>query len=309
MERYTEELREKLNKTRAPVTVGAYLRRLKVLNDNKPIQSMKFLLDYVTIVTKINSMEKAFTTKTSYLTAVCAVLGLYPKYHSLYKRYQALMINNAKKINEDYDKNEKNEKQMESIIPFADVVKIRDELKKNFDSLTNISASSWEKYIGYVLLCLYTMTPARRNKDYSMMFVCFDEPDELDCNKNYYIASDEVFIFNNYKTKSCYGQQRISVPGELADILTEYIDYYQRLSKNELDNEFPLLVNLDGSRINEINGITRILNKMFGGKNIGSSALRHIYINDKFGDSLKERKDIAEAMGHGLSMQTKYIKL
>jgi hypothetical protein len=305
MNRYTEELREKLNKTRAPVTTGAYLRRLKVLNEDKQIQSMKFLMDFETIVDRIEGMEKAFTTKTSYLTAVCAVLGLYPKYNALYKKYQTLMISNAKKINEEYDKNEKNEKQMESIIPFTDVVKVRDELKKKF--VRTVTAKDWDSFMGYVLLSLYTLTPPRRNKDYSLMVVSLDEPEEMDLNKNYYIASEQQFIFNNYKTKSCYGQQRITVPQELADVLTEYIDYY--VEKNDsVNDEFPLLVNYDGTPINEINGITRILNKAFG-KKIGSSALRHIYLSEKFSSGLKERKEVAIAMSHGLSTQSQYCKI
>jgi hypothetical protein len=307
MNRYEEDLRERLTATRAPVTVGAYIRRLRVLNDNKPIQSMKFLLDYDDIVGKIDAMDKAFTTKTSYLTAVSAILSLYPKYHALHKKYQSLMISNANKINEEYGKNEKNEKQKESVIPMNDVIKVRDELKKKFDALSEVGSRDWESYVGYVLLCLYTMIPTRRNKDYAMMWVTFDEPEEMDCEKNYYVAAAHEFIFNNYKTKSCYGQQRISVPTELADVLTEYIDYYQRISKNDsVGDEFPLLVNLDGSRLNEINGITRILNKVFG-KKIGSSALRHIYITDKFGEELKERKDVAGTMAHSLSMQSQYI--
>lgn len=302
--RYMEDLREKLNKTRAPVTVGAYLRRLKLLNDDKPFQSMKFLMDYDAITKKIDEMKLSFNTKTSYITAICAILSIHPKYHALYKKYQTLMISNANKIKEEYAKNERNDKQKESIIPLDDVLVVREELRKEFENTTTMSKSAWERYVGYVLLCLYTMTPPRRNKDYAMMYCCLEEPETIDENKNYYVSADRLFIFNNYKTKSCYGQQRISVSDDLVEVLNEYI----QLNKSSTQDEFPLLVDVKGERLNEINGITRILNRVMGGKKIGSSALRHIYLSDKFGGELEERKATATAMGHSLATATEYIK-
>lgn len=293
-----EDLREKLNKTRAPVTVGAYLRRVKLLNDDKPFQSMKFLMDYDAITKKIDDMQLSFNTKTSYITAICAILSIHPKYHALYKKYQTLMISNANKIKEEYAKNERNDKQKESIIPLDDVIAVRDSLKADFEEGKN-----WDKVLGYLLLSLYTRTAPRRNKDFAMMYCCLEEPETIDENKNYYVASEQLFIFNNYKTKSCYGCQRITVPDDLVEVLNEYI----QLNKSSSQDEFPLLVDVKGERLNEINGITRILNRVMG-KKIGSSALRHIYLSDKFGGELEERKATATAMGHSLATATEYIK-
>lgn len=296
MNRFMEDLREKLGKTRAPVTVGAYLRRLKLLNDDKPFQSMKFLMDYDGINKKIDDMNLTLNTKTSYLTAICAVLSCHPKYHALYKRYQDKMISNAGIIKDEYSKNEKNEKQLESIVPLDDVLKVRDSLKADFEEGKN-----WDKVLGYLLLAVYTMIPPRRNKDYAMCVVVLDEPETLDDTKNYYVASDRQFIFNNYKTKSCYGQQRITVPDELVAVLERYIELVGA------GDEFYLLVDRKLNRLNEINGITRVLNRIMG-KKIGSSALRHIYLSDKFADNLKERKEVADAMAHGLQTQSEYVK-
>ena len=36
--------------------------------------------------------------------------------------------------------------------------------------------------------------------------------------------------------------------------------------------------------------------------------LRHIFLTDKFGEVDKEKHDIAEEMGHSVSMQDAYIK-
>ena len=288
MNRFIQDLTEKLNKTRAPVTTGAYIRRLKTLNDNKPFQSMKFLMNTTTMIEKIEATGLSLNTKTSYLTAIVAVLSTFPKYSKIYNFYRGKMIQNANQIKTAYSTNEKNDKQKDSIIELSEVITIRESLNKNS--------------IEYLLISLYTMCAPRRNKDYTEMFVVFDEPDELDTNKNYFVSSEQKFIFNNYKTAKLYGSQRISVPTALVDVLDNFIEKHPM---NEQD-EFPLLVGSKGKRINNVNGITNILNNVFK-KNIGSSALRHIFLNDKFGDCLDERKKIANEMAHSVSTQNNYI--
>lgn len=310
MPRYEDDLRTKLSATRVPVTVGQYIQRLRTLNGNAPLTSMKFLMDFPTISKKIDDMEKSFTTKTSYLTAICAVLKMYPKYSKLYKKYLEKTMTNSREIKKELDTNVRNDKQKESIVPLNDIIEVRNKLKKEFDDAKEIDGKLWDKYMGYILLCLYTMTPPRRNRDYSEMWFCFDEPKVNDKAKNYYIASTHKFIFNNYKTATTYGEQKLDVPADLAKVLDEYIDMYQSVIEGndyKKNNEFPLLVHFNGSRIHEINGITRLLNKVLG-KKIGSSALRHIYLSDKFAPELEEMKATANAMGHDLATQREYIK-
>ncbi len=310
MPRYEDDLRTKLSATRVAVTVGQYIQRLRTLNDNAPLTSMKFLMDYDTISKKIDDMNKSFTTKTSYLTAICAVLKMYPKYSKLYKKYLEKTMGNSREIKTELDKNERNDKQKESIVPLDQIVEVRNKLKKEFDDSDSITGKLWEKYLGYVLLCLYTLTPPRRNRDYSEMWFTIKEPKVNDKTKNYYIVSTKKFIFNNYKTASTYGQQTLDVPEELAKVLNEYINVYKQVNDKEdytKEGEWPLLVRFSGSRIHEINGITRILNKVLG-KKIGSSALRHIYLSDKFAPELKEMKEDSIAMGHSMEVQREYIK-
>lgn len=288
MNRFVEDLTEKLNMTRAPVTTGAYIRRLKTLNDNKPFRSMKFLMDTATMIEKIENTKLSFNTQTSYLTAIVAVLGLFPKYSKVHGIYRNKMIANANLIKEGYARNEKTEKQKESCIEMKAVLETRDALSR--DSLE------------YLLVSLYTMTSPRRNRDYSEMVVVYDAPDVLDPLKNYYITSEQQFVFNIYKTAKLYGCQRFDVPADLVEVLDNFIANHPDNTKDE----FYLLVNDKGKRINPANGITVILNRVFD-KKIGSSALRHIFLNDKFGESLDARKKIAEEMGHSVSMQQQYI--
>jgi hypothetical protein len=53
--------------------------------------------------------------------------------------------------------------------------------------------------------------------------------------------------------------------------------------------------------------MTKIFNKIFN-KKISSSALRHIFLSDKYGDVVKEMKEDADKMGHSVQQQKEYIK-
>jgi hypothetical protein len=62
-------------------------------------------------------------------------------------------------------------------------------------------------------------------------------------------------------------------------------------------------------RLNKINSITRILNKLFNPKKVGSSLLRHVYLTHKYGDTLNELEADTQAMATSSKMaQDVYIK-
>lgn len=299
--RFEEDLKIKLAKTRMPITVSQYLRRLRVLNDGESLKSMKFLMDFPAISKKIDDLPGAVATKTSYLTSICAVLSLFPKYSKLHRQYVEKTMGLNKTLNDALDSNLKNEKQEESIVPMQEIIKARDAEKAK-------ASKSWESQLAYLLLSLYTMIQPRRNKDYSEMFFVLDEPATMDNTKNYYVMSTDEFIFNNYKTAKAHGQQRAKVSKELAAVIESYIERYMNvITMDAKAEEHPLLVLANGKRINPTNGITRILNKALG-KNIGSSALRHIFLSNKYGSILKEQKVDAEMMGHSLAVQKDYTK-
>jgi len=67
-----------------------------------------------------------------------------------------------------------------------------------------------------------------------------------------------------------------------------------------------LLVLADGTPMTAVNAITRLLNKVFD-KKVGSSMLRHIFLTDKYKDTLEEMKKDSVAMGHSTSQQRDYV--
>lgn len=303
--RFEQDLKMKLGTTRMPITVAQYIRRLRTFNNNESIKSIKFLMDFPKISNIIDKMDKAVSTKTSYLTAICAVLSLFPKYGKIYKLYVEKTNELNASLHDQLESNERNEKQEESIVPLKEITAQRDALAK---VVAASAAPPWDKYLSYVILCLYTLIQPRRNKDYSEMFFVFDEPENIDSSKNYYVLSTDMFIFSNYKTSQHKGQQRIKVNPKLAAVLEAYIEYYLQVIPIDKDADaHPLLVLKSGARINPTNGITRILNRALG-KNIGSSALRHIFLSSKYGSVLKEMKEDASVMAHGLDTQRDYTK-
>lgn len=308
MSKYMEALDAELRKERADITVKQYLKRLVSINDGKPFTNFKFLSDFEMVKAKIEGMGLAFSTQVSYFTAICAVLSLKKGYKKLYLTYQEYMIKQAESLKKNLAKHEKTDQQKTSMIPLVDVVKRREELKEVIH-LSTYTSKDWDKYLMYLLICLYTYIQPRRNQDFNYMFCTMTKKDSYEPDKNYYDVEKGEFIFNKYKTFAVYGTQVVSVPEELKKVLATYIsDVCETVYSGVLPDEWPLLINSKGERIHLQNGITRLLNRAFG-RNLGATAMRHIYLSDMYGAQLKKMKEDSEAMGHSHSTQAEYIKM
>jgi len=134
------------------------------------------------------------------------------------------------------------------------------------------------------------------------MFVAKKQPTETEHNYVVLTKSKPTsFIFNKFKTSKKYGQQTLEVPEALSNVISEYLKFHP-LKKNA---SFKFLVSHDGTPITAVNAITRVLNKVFG-KRVGSSMLRHIFLSTKY--DIKEMEKDANAMGHSVEEQKKYMK-
>ena len=67
------------------------------------------------------------------------------------------------------------------------------------------------------------------------------------------------------------------------------------------------MVSHTGNPLVQTNSMTKLLNKVFG-KKISSSALRHIFLTDKYKGVVDEMKEDADKMGHSTGQQKDYIK-
>lgn len=304
--KFMESLKTKLSENRAESSVNLYMAKLQILNDNKPFRTLSFLTDYDSIIRSIQ--DKKPNTQVSYLTSILVALEHYPKYKDTKTKYSEQYEKLVKERKEKESSHQKSETEKESLIPVQELGEVRKSLRQkteSYDNQESLSKTEYNCYLQHMILELYTAIPPRRNQDYLYMFVVASKPETIDTNKNYLVLNERKFIFNKYKTFRIYGSQELAIPEELMNTIEKYLVRHPLLL-TEL--EIPFLVNYKGKELDKVAGITRVLNKVFN-KNIGCSALRHIFITDKFGNSVKDREETANAMAHSTNTQNKYIKL
>jgi hypothetical protein len=299
-------------------TAEMYVRNLRILNGSE-FKSVSFLRDLDAIKAKLDEMSAG--TRRNYLVSIVSVLSLMSSviYSNLRKTYVEMM--NASNAEYDGAKpavGEKTEKQQQNWITFEEVMKhlntLAEKVKEMADKKT-ITSSQFETLLSAMVLSLYALQPPRRNKDYSEMWIVPQMTDDLPKDKNYIDLNTERFIFNQYKTTKTYGEQTISYSEnpQLKAILNTYLRFHPNMPKRTAKSkpapfEVRFLVSSNGTELTATNAITRILNRIFK-KKIGSSMLRHIYLSDKFADTMSEMKETASAMGHSISVaQNEYIK-
>lgn len=287
----------------AETTATQYLQTLWSLNDKKPFNNLAWAKKTEVIEDRLKTF--APSTQLTYIAVLVTALSLFSDkggYKKIYNYWREKMNEMKKEKATNTNGNEKTETQEENWVNWDEVEKKKSELKEvisSFHSNKNITPTQYDKLLNYVVISLYTDIPPRRN-EYLDMYVVKKLPKDAENNRNYYETSTKRFYFNKYKTAKKYGQQILEIPDKLNDVLKMYIKHHPLAKSNS--KEFKLLVKADGSNLNSVNSITRILNKVIG-KRVGSSMLRHIYITSKYGDNIKELQDVAKEMGHSTQEQ------
>jgi hypothetical protein len=293
---------------RSDSTVKQYLIRLVKLNNDKPFTNLKFLMDKDAIANVIK--DKAESTKIGYYSAVIVALSTSKTYKKLKEEYQELVAPKREAL-KDKDVHEKTEKQKEAMMTCEEVTTIKNKLKEEIEELNKkktLTEQEYDKYLYYVLVSLYTDIAPRRNMDYTYMVILKKRPSEMNNTKNYLLLDEKKFVFNTYKTKREYGSQEIDIPEQLMFTVGHYCKARADMKKfNGKSAEVPLLVHHNGKEVYRSNGITKLLNKVFG-KNVACTALRHIYLSDKYADITKDKMKDATDMAHSITTQNEYIK-
>jgi len=296
----------------APGSIKLYLRNLEKLNDNMPLKNLNFLKNIQAVIDRISEYKD--NTKRGYLISICSVLSLdksSAKKQKLYDDYFKMMMAMNKMLKSDEAKNEKSETQGKNWIEWSEVEKKWDELyekTKAFIKNKELNEHQYDIILQLTILSLYVLLPPRRN-EYQNMVVMKTVPASASADRNYYDVDRKQMVLNKFKTSKKEGQKVIDVPANLQEILSAYLKFHPLLDgkKVKSNTEVPFLVYFDGSPLDKVNSITRILNKIFG-RRVGSSMLRHIYLSSKYGDVQEQQKTDAEMMGHSTAQQKDYIK-
>ena len=283
-------------------TKEVYKKNILRLNGGKEIKNYNFLKKTEDILKKIEHLKP--NSQRSYLISIVSTLKDLKGFDPVRKIYYELMM----KMNKDLKvNNTKSETQAKNWISQDDVKQVWQDLYDKTLPLLNlkkVSEKEWNDILNLIVLSLYVLIPCRRNKDYQMM-IYLNAPKDLGENfKDFNYLDKNKFSFYNYKVKGTYGLQEFEVSKELLDLLKLYLKLHPlKKTKNPY-----LLVHYDGKPLDQINDITRILNKIFN-KKIGVSMLRNIYLTDKFKEPIDELKDTATAMGtSSATIQNNYIK-
>ena len=293
----------------AESTADAYLKTLTILNDKKPFKNLTFLKKTEDILTRV--AEYADSTQRAVLATIVSVLSLHTetpakkRLHELYREKMMGKVEETKKADEGKE-GQKTKKQTENWVSWDEVKSKKEELAKEVDasrSKKTLLVGDYEHLLSLVVLSLYTDIQPRRNQDYTEMMVVKQWKTDMPTTHNYYDIKGKRFVFNKFKTAKTYGQQIVELPPSLLATLTYYIKRHP-LAK-EVKTDYPLLVDAHGTPLTAVNAITRILNKLFGGKKVGSSMLRHIFITEKYGGAKTEMERDATAMAHSVAEQQK----
>lgn len=300
----TNLLKKFHDKGLSDTSVMLYMKNLRRLNGGQPLNDFKFL-DRPKVIEDFLS-QYAETTKRNFIIAIVSALnlaGTTAKHKKLYGEYYKLMMDKNKEIKENGGKTK------EGMPSWDAVLEKYDALKTKVKETTDFSKeSAYNDLLKLLVTSLYVLQPPRRNGDYLEMKIVSTYSEELPQNMNYLDTKKGEFIFNKYKTSKKYGEFRKAIEPELRAIITLYLKHHPNLweGRKQKKEPVPFLVYRDGEPLHQLNSITRLINSVLG-KGVGSSALRHIYITEKYGKVEEEKAKDAEAMAHSVGQQKDYI--
>jgi len=215
------------------------------------------------------------------------------------KDYRELMLSDVREYNKEISLQQKSDTQKENWVEGGDIKSVFEDCRRAADALfkkknhTPADLQTIQSFIIMSLLGGQFISP-RRSKD----FTDFKIKNATD--KDNYIEGNNL-VFNSYKTSKTYGQQKVAIPIKLRNILNKWI----AINPTEY-----LLFDANYNPLSSVK-LNQRLNKLFDGKKVGINGLRHTYLTDKFGDTIAQKRAVAntmEAMGSSPAMLTTYVK-
>lgn len=263
---------------------------------NNPNDSSQIIIDWAskqkgrdkTNGLSINSIKQLFAIIVSLILHHQEIQEQNP---DLLKQWKNIIANLTKDNDDVIDDNRPNNKQLKALLPFDEIVKIRDKLDDGSD----------EK----LLISMYTMIePLRSNFD-RVKFINGLKKDKMDNDENYIDIDKKQLILNKYKTKKVYDQLKIDLPNDLIQQIKISLEH------NPRDYLFTMKSGKPYDSSNTFNKwANRIVKKSIGNDKFNLTMFRHIYLSRKDIHlpemTMKQRKVIAHNMGHSTLTQDKY---
>jgi hypothetical protein len=260
---------------------------IDALLDN-PEKSLEILSSIPTIKQTSTNRHVFISALVAYITHVIPTKTKNEeRISSLTKRWKEVQKENWEPLSEHYSKNEPTENQKEKVMPFDEIVKIRESLERG----------SFER----LLLSFYTMMEPIR-ADYYSTEIIHDGQESKEENYLVLGVKDARIVIRDFKTKNKHHIIENKLPEELVtDLhisLTKYPRSYLFVSD---DKKTPFTRKLFS------NWACRTLSRVLK-QPMTLTVLRHLYISEKIKEEtpIDELKEIAKKMGHTRDMQRVY---
>jgi integrase len=210
------------------------------------------------------------------------------------------MLEDINKFNANVKEQKKSDVEKENWMSKEEINKIYDKSKKRANELykkgTDLKISEFQTIQDFILLSLFVLNVPRRAMDYTEMKIS-----DIDPKKDNYIKGDKM-IFNIYKTSKNKGTDVLEIPKKLKSILKKWIS----INPTEY-----LLFDTKLQKLSSIK-VNQRLNKIMNRPGFSVNMFRHIYLTDKYKDTMKEMKEMQkdmEDMGSSMKQATTYVKM
>jgi len=225
-------------------------------------------------------------------------------YNALYvitnlPKYRELMLEDIHCVKEEQMKQEKLPSQQLTWITTEEVdnkLKQLQKLAKERFRIKEKTVEDLQMIQNYIIVAVFCMIKPRRCLDYT----CFKIRNADKTVDNY--MYNKQFHFNCYKTAKFYGKQSVDVPPELVKLIKKW------KKVNPYDY---LLVDTQGNQLNSCK-LNHRLNRIFDNRKISVNQLRHTYLSDKYGHTVKTEADLKQDlkdMGTSEIQRQVYIKV
>ena len=296
-------------------TIKLYARVLQTLKGKMSGDSMyNFLEDFDKVLPNLS--ENCNSRKTQ-ITAIVIMLKLKKSGKDIIKKYKDEQQACIKEVNDHYKSGDKSDRQSENWMTLEDLESIRAQLGERYEEIKgrrfngDLKPSLYEDLQEYPLLSLQLKYPIRNdlheaqvlsNAKYQRM------SKEARAQNNMIVLKRDSgsLILNDYKTKGVYGQKVIELDKDITHLLHDFLKFR---SKHGWESPW-FLLNTKKDPMNS-NMVTKAFNRIFKpyGKAVSTSMIRHIVLTEKFGETMKEAKEMADMMGHSVkTQQEKYVK-
>jgi hypothetical protein len=244
---------------------------------------------------KYNHKELTIKNIATLILAIFKYADLKCKYEKSYKKWKEFHEEYYQKETERYNKNKPSETQKEKYISYEEMQKVYKKIKNPHETLTSS--------LRYCLLSMYMNIRPKRS-DFGNIAIYEKDPAKQDIN--YLVLpkkGDSYFVFNHINKVTIKESIVEPIVKELQKVFLESLKIYPR--------EY-LFIGKDNLPFKTSNAYTKFVIRTFKhyfGKSVGTSMLRHIFVNEKIDLNkltIEEKQAFAAAMGHDRQMQDKY---